>query len=103
MAKKRKAVKETFTRFDSVEHLRSEADMAAYLRACLAEAPEDAGFIAAAIGDIARARGLTQLAKDTGLAREALYRSLSKDGNPSLDTILRVLGALGLQLSAKAA
>jgi probable addiction module antidote protein len=75
----------------------------AYLIACFEEAPEDAAYIAAALGDVARAQGMTRLAKRTGLTRTGLYKALSKEGNPSLDTVLKVLHVLGLRLTAKAA
>jgi len=93
------STKETFSRWDAADYLRSEADMAAYLQACLDEAPGDAALLAEAIGDIARAKGMVQLARDTGLTREGLYKALSKDGNPRLDTVLKVLHALGLKLT----
>src|SRR5580658_1149472 len=96
----RRSVKEPVTRFDIAEHLQSEEQMAGYLRACFEEANGDAGVIAAAIGHIAKAKGFSQIAKETGLAREALYRSLARGGNPSLQTTLLVLKALGLQLTA---
>ena len=102
MATKRR-VKETYTQWDPAENLKSEADIRAYLIASFEEAPEDAAYIAAALGDVARARGMTKLAKSTGLTRMGLYKALSKDGNPSLDTVLKVLRALGLRLTAQAA
>lgn len=102
-AKRRKAPKEKFTRWDVVDHLKTEEDIAAYFEACLEEAGDDPSFIAAALGDIARARGMSQLAKDTGLTREGLYKALSADSNPSLGTILKVVKALGIKLTAKAA
>ena len=74
--------------------------MLAYFEACLEEAGDDASFIAKALGNIAKARGMTQLAKDTGLGRESLYKALSGEGNPSFATILKVTRALGLQLRA---
>lgn len=83
-------------KWDSAEHLKTEEDMAAYLEACIEEAGDDAAFIAKAIGNIARAKGMTQLAKDTGLGRESLYKALSGEGNPSFATILKVTHALGL-------
>jgi len=101
MAIKRRA-KETYTRWDPADNLKTEADIRAYLIACFEEAPDDAAYIAAALGDVARARGMTKLAKSTGLTRMGLYKALSKDGNPSFDTVLRVLHALGLRLAAKA-
>ncbi|MFO0137391.1 MAG: addiction module antidote protein, partial [Cyanobacteriota bacterium] len=77
-------------------------EMAAYLDAWLEEAPEDIAGIARALGDIARAKGMTQVARDAGLSRESLYRALSADGNPSLATVLKVIKALGLQLHVQA-
>ena len=74
--------------------------MAAYLEACIEEADGDAAFIAKALGDIARAQGMTQVARDSGLSRESLYKALSGERSPSFDTILKVVSALGLKLSA---
>ncbi|MFT4247647.1 MAG: putative addiction module antidote protein [Pseudomonas sp.] len=85
-------------RWDVVEHLKTEEDIALYLEACFEEAGDDAAFIAAALGDVARARGMTQLAKATGMGREGLYKALSGEGNPSFGTILKVMHALGLKL-----
>jgi probable addiction module antidote protein len=87
------------SRYDVVNHLRSPEEMAAYLDAWFDEFPHDVSGIARAVGDIARAKGMTQVAKDAGLSRESLYRALSEEGNPSLSTILKVLGAVGLKLS----
>ena len=98
MVAKRRA-KETFSRWDAADYLKSEEDMAAYLQACIEEAPEDPALIAAALGDVARARGMVQLAKETGLTREGLYKALSKDGNPNFGTVLKVLHALGLKIT----
>lgn len=95
--------KEKFSRYDVVDYLKTEEDIAGYLEACMEEAGDDAAYIAAALGDIARARGMAQLAKDTGISREGLYKALSPDGNPSLATILKVVKALGLKLTAKVA
>lgn len=92
-----------FTKYDTAEHLKTDADMAAYLDACLEEAGDDPAFIAQALGVIARAKGMTQLARDTGLARENLYKALSIDGNPEFGTILKVIKALGLKLHAESA
>ena len=94
--------KHKFTTYDVAEHLRTPQEMAAYLDAWLEEAPEDAAGIARALGDIARAKGMTQVAKDAGLSRESLYRALSADGNPSFATVLKVARALGVQLHAQA-
>ncbi len=80
------------------EHISSREEMAAYLEAALEDG--DPGVIAATLGDIARSKGMSQLARDAGLGRESLYKSLSADGNPELATILKVVGALGLRLHA---
>ena len=90
------------TRYDVAEHLRTPEEMAAYLEASLEEAEGDAAFITKALGDIARAKGMTQVARDAGLSRESLYKALSGDRSPGFDTILKVVGALGLQLHAAA-
>ena len=89
-------------KWDSAEHLKTEEDMVLYLQACMEEAGDDAAFIAAALGDIARAKGMSQLAKETGLGRESLYKALSGEGNPSFGTILKVMHALGLKLQPQA-
>lgn len=89
------------TRYDVAEHLRTPEEMAAYLEACLEEADGDAAFIAKALGDIARAKGMTQVARDAGLSRESLYKALSGERTPSFETILKVIDALGLRLHAK--
>ncbi len=91
------------TRYDVAEHLRTPKEMAAYLEACFEESGGDAAFIAKALGDIARAKGMTQVARDSGLSRESLYKALSGDRAPGFDTILKVTGALGLKLHAIAA
>src|SRR5437667_10693230 len=88
------------TRYDVAEHLRTPKEMAAYLEACLEEADGNAAFIAKALGDIARAKGMTQVAHDSGLSRESLYKALSGRRSPSFDTILKVIEALGLRLHA---
>jgi len=92
----------TTTRYDVAEHLRTPEEMAAYLEACLEEANGDASFIAKALGDIARAKGMAQVARDAGLSRESLYKALSGERIPGFDTILKVVGALGLKLHAEA-
>ena len=91
---------EKFSRWDVADYLESEEDMALYLDACLQEDPGDGSLIRAALGDIARARGMTQLAQDTGLTREGLYKALSAEGNPSFSTIIKVIRALGVTLHA---
>jgi len=91
------------TRYDVAEHLRSPEEMAAYLEACIEEADGDAAFVAKALGNIARAKGMSQVARDAGLSRESLYKALSGERNPGFDTILKVVNALGLKLHAEAA
>ena len=90
------------TRYDVAEHLRTSEEMAAYLEACLEEADGDAAFIAKALGDIARAKGMSQVARDAGLSRESLYKALSGERSPNFDTVLKVVSALGLKLHAEA-
>jgi probable addiction module antidote protein len=84
--------------WDAAEHLETEEDMAAYLEAALEEG--DSTLVAAALGDIARAKGMAQIARKAGLGRESLYKALSPDGNPEFATILKVVRALGLRLHA---
>lgn len=93
--------KVTFKKWDVVEHLKTDRDMALYLEACLTEG--DPALVAAALGDIARARGMSQVARDTGLSRESLYRSLSGEGNPEFATVMKVIKALGIQLHTSSA
>ena len=95
--------KTTATPYDVAEHLRTPEEMAAYLEATLEEAKGDAALIAKALGDIARAKGMAQVARDAGLSRESLYKALSGERNPDFDTILRVVEALGLELHAEPA
>jgi probable addiction module antidote protein len=89
--------------WDVAEHLKSDQDMADYLDACFEEDPGDGSLIRAALGDIARAKGMSQIARDTGLKRESLYRALSSEGNPEFATILKAIKALGLKLHAELA
>ena len=100
VARKRSARTKT-TPYDVAEHLRTPEEMAAYLDAWLEDAPDDVAGLARALGDIARAKGMTQVAKDAGLSRESLYRALSADGNPSFATVLKVARALGVRLHAQ--
>ncbi len=95
--------KTTTTPFDVAEHLRTPEEMAAYLEAFLEDARGDSALIAKALGDIARAKGMSQVARDAGLSRESLYKALSGERSPGFDTILRVVHALGLQLHASPA
>ncbi len=89
--------------YDVAKQLRTPKEMAAYLEAWLVEAPDDAAGISRALGDIARAVGMSKVAKQSGLSRESLYKALSEGGNPSLDTILRVARAVGVRFHASAA
>ena len=91
------------TKYDVAEYLRTPEEMAAYLEACFEEANGDAAFIAKALGNIARAKGMSQVASDAGLSRESLYKTLSGERTPSFDTILKVIAALGLKLHAEPA
>lgn len=93
----KKRVKETFAPYDTADYLKSDEDLVGYLEACMEEAGDDPSFIADALGTIARARGMTQLAVETGLTREGLYKALNKDANPSFGTVLKVMRALGLK------
>ena len=86
------------TKWDSASYLKTDEDIAAYLSACFEEAGDDAAFITHALGVVAKAKGMTQLAKQTGLGRESLYKALSGEGNPSFATILKVMRALGVQI-----
>jgi probable addiction module antidote protein len=89
--------------YDVAKHLRTSEEMAAFLEAAIEESNGDAGFIAKALGDIARAKGMAELSRETGLGRESLYKALSSEGNPQLSTVLKVAKALGLQLHVKPA
>jgi len=100
MAMNKKTRLETF---DVAEHLRTPHEMAAYLDACIIESDGDAAFIAKALGDIARAQGMSKVARDAGLSRESLYRALSGERSPDFATILKVTRALGVTLHASAA
>lgn len=89
------------TKWDASEHLEAEADIAAYLNTALEDG--DTSALAAALGDIARAKGMTQLARETGITRDGLYKALSPTGNPSFDTVQKVVTAFGLKLDVAAA
>jgi probable addiction module antidote protein len=101
--KTRRAAKTKTVPYDVAEQLRTPEEMAAYLDAWFEEAPDDAVGIARALGDIARARGMSQVARDAGLSRESLYKALGENGNPSFATILKVARALGVRLHALSA
>ena len=87
--------------WDPAEHLKTEKDMVAYLEAALEN--DDPALVAAVLGDIARAKGMTDIAREAGLGRESLYKALSREGNPEFSTVLKVVRALGLRLHATAA
>ena len=87
-----------FRNWDVVEYLKTEEDMVLYFDACLEEG--DPTLITAALGDIARAKGMSQVARDAGISREGLYKALSSEGNPEFATVLKVMKALGLKLHA---
>ena len=103
MTKMASTKKTTLLSYDVAEQLRTPEEMAAYLDAWLSDAPDDLPGIARALGDIARAKGMAEVARVAGLSRESLYRALSAEGNPSFATILKVTKALGVQLHASAA
>ena len=89
---------ETFMRWDAVDHLKTDDDIRAYLEACAEEDPGDGSLIRVALGDIARARNMSQLARKVGMSREGLYKALSDKGNPTFATVMKVAHALGLDL-----
>ncbi|RUO55928.1 MULTISPECIES: addiction module antidote protein [Pseudidiomarina] len=89
--------------YDVADHLRTREEMAAYLEAAIEESDGDAAFIASALGDIARAQGMSELSQKTGLGRESLYKALSKNGNPKFSTVLKVAKALGMRFEIKPA
>ncbi len=87
------------TRWDSAEYLKTDEDIQLYLEACLEEAEDNPAFIVHALGVVARVRNMSQLARDTGLTREGLYKALSDDGNPTFATVTKVAKALGFKLT----
>lgn len=93
---------EQFNRYDSADYLKTDADIAAYLEAVMEGAGDDPAFVAQALGVVARARNMSQLARDVGMSREGLYKALSADGNPSFATIMKVARALGLRVNFQA-
>jgi probable addiction module antidote protein len=99
--KKEHNMPKTSTRpYDIAEHLRTPAEMALYLDACIEESDGDAAFIAKALGDLARAQGMSKVARETGLSRESLYKSLSGEREPDFSTVLKVVKALGIRFHA---
>lgn len=95
------APKEKFSRYDTADYLETEADIAAYLTVCAEE--DDPSLLLAALGDVARARNMTQLAAKTGMTRMGLYKALSGKGNPSFATVAKVAHALGLKITVATA
>ena len=95
--------KEMFSRYDAAEYLKTPEEMAMYLEICIEEANGDSRLIIKALGDIARAKGMTKVATDSGLSRESLYKSLSGEISSSFDTILRVVKALNLKFHVSVA
>jgi len=89
--------------FDPVDYLTSERHIAEYLKAVLEEAPDDPEFILRSLNVVARARGILRLAKDTGMTRAGLYKALSPEGNPSFATVIKIMTAFGVRLSAQVA
>jgi len=82
--------------WDAAEHLETKEDIAAYLEAAFEEG--DSSLVVAALGDIARSKGMTHIARETGLGRESLYKALSLEGNPEFATVIKVIRSLGLRL-----
>lgn len=91
----------TTTRWNSAKYLKTDEDIQLYLEACLEEAGNDPAFIVHALGVIARARNMNQLARNTGLTREGLYKALSSEGNPSFSTVAKVVKTLGFKLTVR--
>lgn len=92
---------EKFSRWDSADYLKTEEDIELYFELCVRDDPGDGSLVRRALGSIAKARGMSQLSRDTGLAREGLYKALSPDGNPEFATVMKVIKALGLKLSVQ--
>jgi len=89
------------TRWDSAEHLKTDEEIQLYLDACIEDASDDPAFLLHALGVVARAKNMSQLARDTGLTREGLYKALSAEGNPTFATVAKVTKALGFKLSVQ--
>ena len=94
-----KRAQETFSRYDTADYLKTEADIAAYLEACTEEAPNDAACMLKGLGTVARARNMSQLAEATGMTRAGLYEARSGEGNPSLANTMKVAKTLGHRLA----
>jgi len=102
MAAKSKRRKIKVTRYNSADYLETEADIKSYLKAVFAESV-DRQMLIHTLDVVARARGMMRLSKDTGITRAGLYKALSPSGNPSFETVTRIVGAFGMRLSAQAA
>ncbi|MXZ79939.1 MAG: putative addiction module antidote protein [Gammaproteobacteria bacterium] len=89
---------ETFTKWDAADHLHTPEDMRLYLEACAEEDPDDGSLMRAALHDIARAGNMSELARETGMSREGLYKALSKSGDPTFATVMRIMQALGMKV-----
>ena len=89
------------TRWDSAEYLKTDEDVKLYIEACIEEAGDDPAFIVHALGVVARAKNMSQLARDTGITREGLYKALSPEGNPTFSTVAKIAKALGFQLTVQ--
>ena len=89
---------EEYTRWDAADYIKAEDDARLYLEACFEGDPGDGSVVRAALNDIARARGMTQLAQEVGITREGLYKALGPEGNPSFATVLRITRALSMQI-----
>jgi probable addiction module antidote protein len=96
-------IPEGFSRWNASDSLDTEEDIILYFDACLEDDPGDGSLVRAALGDIARARGMSRLARDTGLSREGLYQALSAKGNPEFSAVMKIIRALGLKLHTEAA
>jgi probable addiction module antidote protein len=89
---------EKFSHYDTANYLETEEDMALYLEACIEEDPGDGSLIRMALGSLARAKGMSQLARDTGISREGIHQALSAEGTPEFSTVMKVIRALGVKL-----
>jgi probable addiction module antidote protein len=89
---------EKFSKWDAADYLETDEDIAMYFEACIEEDPGDGSLIREALGDISRARGMSRIARETGISREGLYKALSADGNPEFSTVMKVIKALNLKL-----
>jgi len=89
----------TFSRYDTSDYLKTEDDIAAYMQAVMEEGGDDPAYVAHALGVVARARNLSQLARDVGMSRQGLDKALSPEGNPSFATVIKIAQALGLRLT----